>query len=447
MAVIRNRSFFWVATLLVGVISTTHKLEAQTIESKQLLLKDAISAAMVNNTTLKVADIETQISKSNFRQTNAVFLPRVEVGYSAMSTTNALNVFGFKLQQENIKAADFDPAVLNNPSHTEDFSARIEVLQPLVNLDLFYQRAAARIQNELYEHKYKRAQEYIRFDVQKTYLNLQLAYQSVKVLEESLSIARRIEKNTQNFYDQGLLRKSDLLNVQVNVATLESHLTKAQSMTNSESESLALAMGETPGTVYLTDSLILIKNTDAFGLQQVAPNRADLLAMKKAVEATRMMEQSEKMNLVPRVNAFGSYQYNDAKTYRFEASSYLVGMKLSWTLFDGTKTYHAINARKAEREKMEVQLKQQQDQSQLELNKIHRDRLDFLSEINRQNVSVAQAQESLRILQDRYNEGLASTTDLLMAHSQLLQQKLAFAQAIYGNNLTLAYLEFLGANE
>jgi hypothetical protein len=38
---------------------------------------------------------------------------------------------------------------------------------------------------------------------------------------------------------------------------------------------------------------------------------------------------------------------------------------------------------------------------------------------------------------------LVNTTDVLSAQTQLLQQKLSYQQAIYSNNLTAAYLQFL----
>ncbi len=419
-------------------------LHAQENAQKPLSLESAVIAALHNNSTLKVSSYEAKVAKAKHGQTNAVFLPHIEASYMAMTTNNPLNVFGTKLQQASVTAADFNPVLLNDPDHAEDYSAKLEVQQPLINVDMMYQRAAAKKQKEMYEYKYQRTQEYVKFDVQKAYLNLQLAYKSVDVLQESLENARRIETNALNYFNQGLIKKSDLLNVQVNVATVESQLSKAKSMVSSASEALALAMGEQAGAVYLTDSLTKQDALIATELPEVSVTRADLMAMQKAMEATKMMENSEKMNLLPRINAFASYQYNDPDFATFEQDSYLAGVKLSWTLFNGTRTYNAISTQKAERKKMEVQYQLQKDQSQLELNKAYRDQLDFQAEVKRQNISVAQAEESMRILQDRYNEGLVSTSDLLMAQSQLLQQKMLLAQAIYGNNLTIAYLNFLG---
>ncbi|GAT62687.1 TolC family protein [Paludibacter jiangxiensis] len=439
-----NHLFF--LTFGLSLLLTVSPLAtAQSSSTRKIQLKDAVIAALAKNTTLKISGAESQVASSNFRQTNAVFLPSVELGYTAMTTNNPLNVFGFKLQQQRVAASDFMPDLLNHPGHTQDYSAKVEVQQPLLNLDMLYQRNAAAKQKELYEYKYQRTREFVEFDTRKAYLNLQLAYRSVAVLEESLRNMREIAASTQRFFDQGLLKKSDVLNAQVQVATVESQLAKANSMVLNASEALAVTMGANIATVYQPDSLLLEEATDATASRQVSSTRADLMAMQKAVDATSMMVRSEQMSLLPRINAFGSFQYNDSQLGQFDVNSYLVGVKLSWTLFNGTKNYNAIRARKAERTKMELELMQQQDQSQLELDKAQRDRLDLLAEINRQNVSVAQAEESLRILQDRYREGLVSTTDLLTAQTQLLQQKMALAQAVYGNNLTLAYLQFLTA--
>jgi hypothetical protein len=56
---------------------------------------------------------------------------------------------------------------------------------------------------------------------------------------------------------------------------------------------------------------------------------------------------------------------------------------------------------------------------------------------------VEQATEALRILSDRYKEGLTRTTDLLAAQAQLSQQRLQLAQAVMSYNITTYYLNLL----
>ena len=68
---------------------------------------------------------------------------------------------------------------------------------------------------------------------------------------------------------------------------------------------------------------------------------------------------------------------------------------------------------------------------------------DAQVEIAQQKSAIEQASEALRILQNRYQQGLVNTTDVLMAATQVSQQKFALAQAVFNSNVSKAYLELL----
>ena len=55
--------------------------------------------------------------------------------------------------------------------------------------------------------------------------------------------------------------------------------------------------------------------------------------------------------------------------------------------------------------------------------------------------AVSQAEESLRIVRNRYEAGLAPLTDLLDAETALLATRTHVSQALYQQNLALAGLE------
>ncbi len=61
-----------------------------------------------------------------------------------MATTNPLLAFGFKMNQEIVTQADFDPNKLNNPSQINLFATKFEVQQPIINVDGIFQRKAAK---------------------------------------------------------------------------------------------------------------------------------------------------------------------------------------------------------------------------------------------------------------------------------------------------------------
>ena len=112
------------------------------------------------------------------------------LSYTAMVTNNPLHAFGMKLQQRGISQSDFNPQLLNHPSGTPDFAAMLNVQQPLIHIDMLYQRRSAAQQIALYRHKTRRSKEYITFLVQQAYLQLQLAHEAQSVMEEAQQTVR-----------------------------------------------------------------------------------------------------------------------------------------------------------------------------------------------------------------------------------------------------------------
>lgn len=53
--------------------------------------------------------------------------------------------FGSKLNQEIISQSDFNPDLLNNPERITNFATKLEVQQPLLNIDGVLQRQAVKI--------------------------------------------------------------------------------------------------------------------------------------------------------------------------------------------------------------------------------------------------------------------------------------------------------------
>lgn len=438
-----SKTYFISIAIAGSIIASVSAGRASAQDSvKTLSLNEAITATLNNNHSMQLAKLDENIAASNYKTTGAVFLPQVGVSYTAMGTNDPLNAFGFKLQQRSITPADFNPQLLNHPNGTADFNAKLEVQQPILNMDMLYMRKGAQKQTEVYRYKTQRTKEYLIFEVQKAYLQLQLAYDAVGVLTEAANTAQSVYGFTDNHYKQGLIQKSDLLNAQVQVTTVHSNLEKAQSNIRNASDYLSLLMGQKAGVTYKIEATPEIPG-NADTTQNIAPGRADFMAMQKAIEASDLMIKSSRMSYLPKLNAFGNFQYNDNSLTGFGANAYFAGVQLSWDVFKGNKTKNTIATQKLERDKLSEQLAQQKDQGQLELNKAYRDLSDAQFEIRQDKTAIEQATESLRILQNRYQQGLVNTTDILMAQTQLSQQKFALAQAQFSLNLTRVYIQLL----
>ncbi|HEY6502419.1 MAG TPA: TolC family protein [Chitinophagaceae bacterium] len=409
---------------------------------KHLSLQEAITASVSNNDAIKLSALDEQIARAKYRQTDAILLPQVNVSYTAATTNNPLNAFGFKLQQKSITEADFNPHLLNNPSATPDFSAKFELQQPLLNADMLYQRKAAAKQVEMYQLLSNRTKKYLCFETEKAYLQLQMAWDENKVLNEALATSKAVYKTSKDYYNQGLIQKSDLLNAELHVLNTETQVKSSRSGIQDASDMLSILMGQLTGTVYTIDP-IGITNAVIADNPGLSDERPDFKALQKGMEAYDMMIKSSKMSYLPRLNAFASWQLNDKTMFGFNANAYFAGIQMSWNIFNGNRTRNTISQQSLEKEKLARQLDQQKSEAQFQINHARRQLLDASFVMKQQQLAVEQASEALRVLQNRYTQGLVKTTDVLMAQTQLSQQKLGYVHAVFNYNLAAASLQFL----
>lgn len=397
------------------------------------------------NNTMKIGAQEVLAAKGDFNQTNAVFLPNITASHTGMATTNPLMAFGFKLNQEIVTQADFDPNKLNDPSQINMFATKVEVQQPLINMDGLFQRKAARAKWEASQMQLSRTTDYLALESEKAYMQLQLAYKSVSVLETALKAANENLRLANNSFKQGYLQQSDVLAVQVRVTEVENQLQYAKSNVANASEYLSVLMNEeVTGVFKPTDSLIVASELNTSG--KLSDSRADIKAMEFAAEAYKQNYRADKMTFLPRLNAFGSYELYDDEIFQADANGYLIGAALTWNLFEGSKRFGKTQKSKAEYNKATLELEQYKAESQLELNKARRMLHDAQNNLNLTKLALEQSKEALRIRTNRFKEGLEKTTDLLMAETQYSQKQLEYFNTVFQYNYALAYLQFLTKN-
>lgn len=406
---------------------------------------EVLEKVIQQNNKLKIGEQQVLSAKGDFNQTNAVFLPNITASHSGMTTTNPLMAFGFKLNEEIVTQADFDPNNLNNPSQIQMFTTKIEVQQPIINVDGIFQRKAARAKWNASQMQLARTGDYLTLETEKAYMQLQLAYKSVEVIETAYKSANENLRLANNSFKQGYLQQSDVLAVQVRVTEVENQLQYAKSNIINASEYLALLMNEeVSGVLKPTDSLMVLSDLNSF--ENLSNSRADIQAMEFAAEAYKQNYKADKMTFLPRLNAFGSYELYDDQIFQADASGYLMGASFSWSLFEGSKRFGKTQKSKAEFNKANLELEQYKAESQLELNKAKRMLQDARNNLNLTKLSLEQSKEALRIRTNRFTEGLEKTTDLLMAETQYSQKQLEYFNTVFQHNYALAYLQFLTKN-
>jgi outer membrane protein TolC len=421
---------------LLSVI-TIHAQNSVLISKEEIM-----NRVMEDNSSLKIAQKDIMAAEGDFRQTNAILLPNISVSHTGIATNNPLMAFGTKLNQQIVTQADFNPDLLNNPNQIEDYATRFEIQQPLLNFDGLYQRKAAKAKLTASEYQSGRTRDYLMLEVEKAYMQLQLAYKTVEVLEKTKEAAAENKRLADNSFKQGYLQKSDVLAVEVRLTEINNQLQYAKSNIYNASNYLSVMMNDSTYQVMIpVDSLKVFPND--FTMENVSENRKDILAMESAKEAYYQMYRADKMSFLPKLNAFGSYELHDDQVFQGSANGYLFGAELRWDVLNGTKRFGKAHKSKAEFEKSKLELEQYKSQSQVELNKARRMLQDTKNNLELTSQALNQSREALRIRSNRFAQGLEKTTDLLLAETQYAQKQLEYYFTIFQHNSAVAYVEFL----
>lgn len=437
----RNIIYLLTFVLTFANISKVFSQEAEL----KLSLKDALLKAAQNNRQINKAKEQGKAAKAEFRQTNSVFLPNLNLSHTAITTNDPLAAFGFKLKQEITTQADFNPVLLNDPDRIENYNTKIEVQQPILNFDGLYERKAANAKMEAVDFTTERTIKFTKFEVKKAYYQLELAQEAVNVIEKSLETAKSALQLTQDNLEQGYVKEADLLSAKVRVLELNNQLADAKNNQKQAGEFLAYILGLDIQTVIVTTEKLDHKPSllQAINKDQNEGMRSDIMAYKKSMEARENMLKSEKMRFLPRLNAFGTYEWNDSQLLGISANNYMIGASLSWDIFSGYKNVGKVQKAKAELKIAKLDLADYQSKSSMEIQGAKRNLKVAFDRIEMSKMAKNQAEEAFRIRTNRYKQGLEKTIDVLQSESMAMMKNLDYINSLYQYHVAVFQLELL----
>ncbi len=407
-------------------------------------LQEALLKAKENNKEIKKSKARIDIAKANYQQSHSLFLLGINLSHTAVRTNDPLASFGFKLKQEVVTTADFNPVLLNDPGSMENFQTQIKVEQPLLNFDGIYERKAAKLGYEAVSLESERTFYYITFEVKKAYKQLQVAQKAVEVFEKAKATADAYLKQSLDFFEEDLIKDADVLAAKVRALEVENQLNQTINQRIGAADYLAFLLGAESTSALIASDIFEVP---AFGLkigdQKNNEDRSDIRAYKKGVSAKEQMLKSAKNKFLPRINAFGAYEWNDKKFLGTKANNYMIGASLSWDLFKGYKNIGKIKKAKAELQLQKLDFDDYLEQNNLKVREAKRSLVLSIQRIETGKLAKDQSEEALRIRSDRFEQGLEKMTDLIQSETLSAVKNLEYLNAIFKYYSAKFYLEFL----
>jgi outer membrane protein TolC len=355
-------------------------------------------------------------------------------------------VFGTKLRQQRFTAADFGLNILNTPSARGNFASRFEGTWNL--FDSFGSwRAINRADRmkESTEHQLERTDQEIIFRVVGSYYGLLLAKKQLEIAEQSMKTAQAILTRSKDRFDSGVVVESDYLSAQVRYAARKQELIRAQNNLALARAQLTTSMGIAMNNDIDPSDALAEKTLPATTLEEVEKKalemRPDLKRIGSEQEAQQLSVSVAKSAFGPKVNAIAGWEADSPKFIAGGGNNWLAGIELKIDLFEGGAKRAKLSHEQAMVEKVGAEKEMATDAIRLEVRRAYYDLDAARQQVDVARTTIAEAQESLRINQDRYNSGLSTISDLLAAEEAARRSQTDYWEAVYRYHSGFANLE------
>jgi outer membrane protein TolC len=424
----------------------------QVAEPSPVSLQQAVEIALEKNPLRKAAVADTRVASADVREARSAFMPRLTFTETATRGNDPVYVFGSKLRQQRFTAVDFSVNKLNTPLPFGNFSTRFGGTWNLFDsFASWHGMNRAKEMNEAAGHQLERTDQEIVFRVIDAYDAVLLARRQLEVAEQAVKTAQSITDRSQARFDSGLVVAADLLTAKVRMAGRQQELIRARNNLDLARAQLSTAMGVPMDSLFQPVEALAECTLPVSALQEVEKralaNRPDLKRIQSEEAAQRKSVAVAKSSFGPRVNAFAGWEMdNPTFVAGGGGNNWLGGVEVQFDIFQGGAKRAELSRERALQEKVTAMTQVVSDGVRLEVRRAYYNLDSARQEVEVTRAAIAQAQESLRISQDRYDDGLTTVTDLLGVEEATRRSQTDYWEAVYRVHTSYASLELASGN-
>ena len=441
------KRFLLLALSVAALCLTVVAASAQEAQPSALTLQQAVQIALEKNPLRKAAIADTKAAFSEVQAARSSLMPHLSFSETATRSDDPVYVFGSKLRQQRFTAADFALSQLNTPSPMGNFATRFGATWNLFDsFASWHEISRAKLMNEASTHQLDRTDQEIVFRVVSAYYDVLLAARQLEVAEQSAQTAQSIMDRSQVRFETGLVVESDLLTAKVRVAERRQELIRARNNQEIARAQLNTEMGVPAESSFQPTETLAEHALPAPVLtdleKQALANRPDLKGIASMEAAQRQSVSIAKSSLGPRVNAFANWELdNPTFVAGGGGNNWLGGIEVQFDIFQGGAKRAELSHQRALEEKATALKQAASDGVRLEVRRAYYEVDAGRQQIEVARAAMAEARESLRINQDRYDSGLITITDLLGAEEALRRSQTDYWDAVYRFQTSYAHLE------
>ncbi|MCL5670865.1 MAG: TolC family protein [Acidobacteria bacterium] len=436
-----------VAILLTILSGSTLWAQAKApAPSGPVSLEQAVNIALKNNPTIHAATAYADAAQHAIDAAKVGYMPRLNFSEGFTRGNNPVYVFGTLLTQRQFTAANFDLGFLNTPPPVDNFRTQFSASMPLYDFGRTSKRVkGARLEAHGTADIADRTRQGVVFDVVNAYLNELLAHERVRVAQAAVNMTEADLARARARVEQGLAVESDVLSAQAQLAQAKESLIQAQNSVATGQASLNVAMGIPEDTLTKTVgklSEVKAAVSSLASLQGTAiEKRPDYKAAELQAENAKNSVGLAKKEFLPRIDMMGSWEIDNQTFATRGGNNWLAGATLSFDIFSGGARRAQIAESKAYQMRADAMRSHMESLVRLQVREAYLNLNAARQRVEVSRDSAAQAEESLRILRNRYDAGLVTIMDVLRAETMQTTAENNHLNAVYDYRLAFAALE------
>jgi outer membrane protein TolC len=409
-------------------------------------LKDAVHLALDMNKSVEASVAAQKAAGSRVAEARGGFLPKVDYSESWTRSDNPVFVFSSLLTQHQFGEQNFQVGPLNRPDFLNNFQSQISADQPLYDAgQTKHAVRSAESTKDMIREDGRRTQMEVIAGVIRAYYDALLGAEQLNVTSKAMRSAQADLERAQAVRSAGMSTDVDVLSIRVHLASVREQQIRRTADLDVARAALNDAIGLPLDAAHsLTTALAPLQLPDvvlADYEKNALSERPEARQVKLATGLAENQAATARSSLLPQVGVHAAFEADRQRFYDRGGANWLVSIGLRWNLFNGFSDKARIEESRSALRRSEAEQERAGSAIRLQVRRAYADLHAAAQRIEVAKASVAEAEESLRITQNRYETGLSNVTDLLRTETAVLEARTRHLAAIHDQRIAAAMLE------
>lgn len=395
--------------------------------AEALTLPLAVEIALRSNPLTRATASGREIAAAQLAEARVGRLPQVQLSETFANGNNPVFVFGSLLEQGRFTQQNFNLPSLNNPDPLTNFRFGVTIKAPLFDQRQTATRVTrAQLGQKQADAETDQVEQHVRFETLRAFYDLLLAQAKKEVADEAVKLAEADVKLSRDRVEAGTSVVSDLLAAEVQLAESRQQVIQTDGEIAIAEAALNTALGLPITTSQKIAGQLIEKKFDVAEQQELIrlaiEHRPDLSRAGLVARSGKVQAQGARNEYLPRVDVFANFGASRNNWVQGSAD-YLVGATVTFNLFEAGRTARIAQAR-ASANLAASEQEHLANQVRFEVVRAYQQYISARERLKVAERIINQSSEALRIVQDRYQEGLTTITEVLRAETTLVRARL-----------------------